>query len=269
MLDSLRMKGATPHLVLLPGKHTEGKRTRAVLGRESACVTEWQLPILRMTVPGAKYIKQADCAPRAAMRIYCFNTMSWSRIHKPGTDITTQTYPVYDPSKGLVARYDFVKMELYLENKVLTKYLWGAKHCARDRRETEKENTKQAGMAPTLGHLSSRRDTNKRGKDGRPAEWGSKCLGASRWPSSKSGSSWPFQRLCRVRVQLSSHLVLHITFTILGKSPTPPNSSPTILHTDSVTVQLAAEVRHRGTKELTASSETCTPPSPELHCPML
>lgn len=53
-----------------------------------------------------------------------------------------------------------------------------------------------------------------------------------------------------------------------GKSPTPPHSSPTVQQTDSVTVQLAAKVRHTRTKDRTASSEMCLPSSPELHCPI-
>lgn len=72
----------------------------------------------------------------------------------------------------MVALYDFVRQGFILKTKCLLSICEvQTKPCAWDTRETEKEkHTKQAGVAPTMAQLSSRRDKQK--GERRLAEWG-------------------------------------------------------------------------------------------------
>ena len=92
-----------------------------------------------------------------------------------------------------MAPYDFLKMGLYCKNKVFTKHLVKAlclrQEGHREQKTQHKQATKQAGMAPTLAELSSRTDTNKRGKERSPASEGANALGPH---DDRQGASWPF-----------------------------------------------------------------------------
>lgn len=135
-----------------------------------------------------------------------------------GAGTRRQIYPAYDPSQGRVAHYDFVKMGLYFKNKVFTKHLSKAlclrQEGYREQKTQNKQATKRAGMAPTLAELSSRTDTNKRGKEQSPAM--REHLGPR---DDHLRGILALLTTLQTWGSLSSHLVLHITFTLLESLP--------------------------------------------------